>query len=198
MHCHPGLSNTCKGTSCNGNSSTNFSTTSDENSDSADHGHSSDSVKPLSSSANSSDSSSDSSEPEQEDQGKNGNNKTAIVDNPNNEPSDEDDKPLSSLQKKLCAESANGKAKFKNVFHGLKCKHPRNRNFQCSNCDTTCRSQGALNQHFLEMDGTLQCEECGKQFKTISAIRMHMFKHGERTEFKQCEDCDKSFLSLTS
>ena len=105
---------------------------------------------------------------------------------------DEDDEPLSELCKKLRA-NGNGRAKFTNEFHGLKRKHRRERNYPCDKCEFTCKNQGALNKHYLDAHGTLQCEDCGKSFKTVSAHRMHLYEHGEPDEFKKCMDCDKSF-----
>ena len=86
------------------------------------------------------------------------------------------------------------KTEFKSVFHGLKRKYPWDRNFSCTNCDVTCRSQGELNQHFLDTHGAFVCSICDKKCKTISTMHMHKYEHGDRSNFKKCDDCEKSFL----
>ena len=114
----------------------------------------------------------------------------------------DDDIPLSQVQNKLRgnprssstpASTPTGKPAFQSVFHGLKRKHQRNCNFQCTDCDTVCKSQGALNQHFLSNHGNLKCSMCDQQCKTISAMRMHEYEHRNKDDFESCEDCGKSF-----
>ena len=106
--------------------------------------------------------------------------------------------PLADIQQQLrgkpsTSEDTEKRAEFKSVFHGLKCKYPRDRNFPCTKCDVTCKSQGELNQHFLDTHGSFICSVCNKKCNTISAMWMHKYEHGDRSRFKKCADCDKLF-----
>ena len=105
-----------------------------------------------------------------------------------NADTDDENMPLSEVQKTLQL----GKTYFKTKLYEL-FKYKRKRTFKCLKCGHIKKSQRKINKHIRSSHGLLSCDNCGKMCNTLSALRKHNYEHTEKAGKHPCDNCGKSF-----
>ena len=73
----------------------------------------------------------------------------------------------------------------------LNVKPKHKHKFRCPKCQTICQSVKALNGHFKTHHRKVQCQICGKFFRTPGAAKLHSYTHQDG-QF-ECTTCERTF-----
>ena len=85
------------------------------------------------------------------------------------------------------------------LAHHMKYSHPKTREiaagFECPLCKKITKTKTTLRRHLQDthMPVEVPCEICGKILKNRGSLKVHIRKVHEKSNFKSCLMCDKSF-----